>query len=190
MSRTAVDWFQLARELRDRAFSCAIRSSFAQLGSGSVIEMPTTVTGARRIVIGRDVRVGRGSWLYTHDEPASLTIGRRTSISRFCVPSAAKSVTIGESVLMARGVYIADHNHGHRQPGVPVRDQALDDIAAVMIGDGAWLGQNVVILPGSRVGRGAVVGANSIVRGTIPDRGVAVGAPARIVKMLDNRDAA
>jgi acetyltransferase-like isoleucine patch superfamily enzyme len=55
----------------------------------------------------------------------------------------------------------------------------------VEIGDGALLGQNVVVCPGVRIGRGAVVGANSVVRDDIPDRAIAVGAPARVVRLLD-----
>jgi len=185
MSRTAIDWYQGARELRDRSFSRAVHASFASFGRGSVIELPVTVTGPRRIAVGRDVRIGRGSWLYTHDELARLEIGDRTAISGFCVLSAARSVSVGEGVLFARNVYVADHHHGRRSPGTAIRDQPLEDIAPVSIGDGAWLGQNVVVLPGSQIGAGAVIGANAVVRGVIPSRTVAVGAPARIVSSLD-----
>ena len=52
------------------------------------------------------------------------------------------------------------------------------------IGDHAWLGQNVVILPGVTVGAGAVVGANSVVGEDVAPRTVVVGAPARLVREL------
>ncbi len=186
MSRTAIDWYQAARELRDRSFTCLIRGSFAAFGAGSVVELPLTVTGPRRIAVGRDVRIGRGSWIYTHDELARLEIGDRTAISGYCVLSAAREVRVGEGVLFGRNVYVADHNHGRHLRGVPIRDQPLEDVAPVSIGDGAWLGQNVVVLPGSQIGAGAVVGANAVVRGMVPSRIVAVGAPARIVRSLDD----
>lgn len=54
--------------------------------------------------------------------------------------------------------------------------------APVLIDDGAWLGQNLVVCPGVRIGKGAVVGANSVVLSNVPDNAVAVGAPARIVR--------
>ncbi|MGH2840338.1 MAG: acyltransferase, partial [Solirubrobacteraceae bacterium] len=60
-------------------------------------------------------------------------------------------------------------------------DQGLDPVAPVEIGDGAWLAQNVVVCPGVRVGRGAVVGASAVVTRDVPDFCVAVGAPARVV---------
>ena len=58
-------------------------------------------------------------------------------------------------------------------------------IEPVSIGDKTWIGDNVCILPGTRIGRGSVVGANSVVRGVFPDYCVIVGAPARIVKRYD-----
>ena len=62
-----------------------------------------------------------------------------------------------------------------------VLDQGITRVGPVEIGDGAWLGQNVVVGPGVRVGKGAVVGANSVVLEDVPDFEVAVGAPARVV---------
>jgi acetyltransferase-like isoleucine patch superfamily enzyme len=100
------------------------------------------------------------------------------------VLSAVRSVRLGRKVLLARNVYISDHVHGHDDPSRAVLDQDLTGIAAVEIGDGAWLGQNVVVCPGVTIGRGAVVGANSVVRDDVPDFAVAVGAPARVVRRL------
>ena len=53
---------------------------------------------------------------------------------------------------------------------------------AVVVGDGSWLGYGTVVLPGARIGRHVVVGANSVVVGDLPDRCVAVGTPARVVR--------
>ncbi|MGZ4171241.1 MAG: acyltransferase, partial [Solirubrobacteraceae bacterium] len=99
--------------------------------------------------------------------------------------SAVHSLRIGRGVLTARGIYIADHTHEFTDPQTPVREQGLTQVAPVEIGDGAWLGENVVVRPGVRIGRGAVVGANSVVTADVPDGGVAVGAPARVVRVRD-----
>jgi acetyltransferase-like isoleucine patch superfamily enzyme len=53
---------------------------------------------------------------------------------------------------------------------------------AVRIGDGSWLGFGSVVLPGADIGRHVVIGANSVVTGTIPDYSVAVGAPAKVIR--------
>jgi acetyltransferase-like isoleucine patch superfamily enzyme len=175
----------LYRRVRDRAFTLSVRSSFASLGPHSRISLPVQLEGARRIAIGRHVYLGPGCWLLTHGPAGQLEIGEGTSIAGYCVLSAATTVRIGRKVLFARNVYIADHRHGFERADVPVLEQEIEDLRPVVVEDGAWLGQNVVILPGVRIGRGAVVGANSVVREDVPPRCLAVGAPARVVRELD-----
>ena len=51
----------------------------------------------------------------------------------------------------------------------------------VRIGRGTWIGERVAILRGSDIGERCIIGANSVVRGRIPDHSIAVGAPARVV---------
>ena len=89
-------------------------------------------------------------------------------------------------VAIARGVYISDHSHGFSHPNIPVRDQPLDRVAPVVIERGAWLGQNVVVMPGVTIGAGTVIGANSVVTRDIPPRVVAAGTPARVLRELDS----
>jgi acetyltransferase-like isoleucine patch superfamily enzyme len=191
----------LYRRLRDRAFSLALRSSFESFGPRSRISLPAQLEGTERIALGNHVYLGPGCWLLTHEPPSAppdapgrtpaaagggrLEIGDGTSIAGYCVFSAAASIRIGRKVLFARNVYVADHRHGFERTDLPVIEQPLADTRPIVVEDGAWLGQNVVILPGVTVGRGAVVGANSVVREDVPARCVAVGAPARVVRELD-----
>lgn len=95
--------------------------------------------------------------------------------------SAAREVVLESEVLLARNVYISDHSHSFRDHSKPVVRQGIDGFAPVRIKHGAWLGQNVVVLPGVIIGQGAVVGANSVVRTDVPAWSVAVGSPARVV---------
>ena len=170
---------------RDKAFSVLASRSFASFGPRSVIQPPVRLRGERRISIGSDVFVGAGSWLQVLDAAGDdpvVIVGDGTSIVGACVLSGCRQIQIGRQVLMARNVYIADHMHAFEDETRPVLDQGVDRIAPIEIGDGAWLGQNVVVGPGVRIGRGAVIGANSGVLEDVPDNGVAVGAPARTVR--------
>ncbi|RYY14386.1 MAG: acyltransferase, partial [Chitinophagaceae bacterium] len=54
----------------------------------------------------------------------------------------------------------------------------------VVLKKGCWIGANAIILPGVTIGENSVVGAGSIVTKSIPDRVVAVGSPARVVKKI------
>ena len=136
--------------------------------------------------IGSDVFVGAGSWLQVLDEPGgdhvALEIGDGTSIAGGCVLSAASSVRLGRRVLIARNVYISDHIHAYDDTTTAVLDQGISRVEAVEIGDGAWLGENVIVCPGVRIGRGAVVGGNAVVIDDVPDFALAVGVPARVVR--------
>jgi acetyltransferase-like isoleucine patch superfamily enzyme len=182
---SAIDLYNRLRGIRDALFSRLIARSFMAFGAGSIVELPVLVHGAQRISIGRDVFVGADSWLHTRGAPGLLEIGDGTRMSGHCVISAVEHVRLGRNVLLGRNVYIADHNHGTSAADVPVHEQELEGIEPVVVEDGAWLGQNAVILPGVTVGAGAVVGANSVVRDDVPPRTVVVGAPARVVRELD-----
>jgi lipopolysaccharide O-acetyltransferase len=186
MGRAAIAFYRGFARARSKAFSVTSSGAFAYFGRRTVLELPIRLTGEHRMSIGNDVYVGAGSWLQVIDGPndhVALEIGDGTSISGTCVLSAAHSVRLGQKVLVARNVYIADHGHAYADTGRAVLDQGITRVEPVEIGDGAWLGQNVVVCPGVRIGRGAVVGANSVVLEDVPDYAVAVGAPARVVKV-------
>jgi len=173
---------------RDKAWSLLISRAFASFGERSVLSLPIRLAGVEGISIGNGVFVGPDSWLQTIPEPgyaAKLSLGDNTSIAGSVVISAVRSVTLGRAVLLAKNVYISDHIHAYHQDEVPIKDQGVDRVAPVHIGDGAWLGQGVVVVPGVTIGPGSVVGANSVVTSSVPARSLAVGAPARVVRVLD-----
>lgn len=169
-----------------------IRSSFAEFGRKSVVFGPVRLAGLKHISIGQGVYVGSGCWIQGGYDPEndcadkhiSLRIGNRVSISGAATISAVRSITIGDNVLIAAGVFICDHTHqivGEKA----IRDQGITGIAPVAIGNGCWIGQNAVIMPGVAIGDGAVIGANSVVTKDVPPRTIAVGTPAKIIRAVD-----
>lgn len=150
---------------------------------------PIRLGGEERIAIGNQVFIGSGSWLQTlpdgDNQSIAISIGSGTSVAGACVISAVRQVVLEENVLLARNVYISDHSHRYTQTDMPILAQGLDNIEPVLIRQGAWLGQNVVVCPGVTIGRGTVIGANSVVTRDIPDFAVAVGSPARVVKSME-----
>jgi acetyltransferase-like isoleucine patch superfamily enzyme len=185
LGRAVVGSYRLFVRARSKMFSFLTSAAFASFGARSVLELPIRLAGEQRITIGSDVYVGAGSWLQTLEGPGFegvLEVGDGTSIAGSCVLSAASSVRLGRKVLLARNVYISDHIHAYDDPERAVLDQGVARLEPVEVHDGAWLGQNVVVCPGVTIGRGAVVGANSVVLEDVPDHAVAVGAPATVVK--------
>ena len=186
-ARTASRLLALHRDavrVRDGLFSRAVAASFGSFGAGSVLALPVRLIGPERIHVGAGVYVGSASWLRVggEDPDARLELGDGCRISGHAVLSAVRSVRLGRSVLVARGVHVTDHDHRHDRPGVPVLDQGVARVGPVWIGDGAWLGSHVVVGPGVTIGAGAVIGAGSVVRDDVPAGAVAVGAPARVVR--------
>ena len=181
------DLLNFSQRVRNHLYTRLIRSSFATFGQSSVVAAPIRLVKPEGIAIGDGVFVGSQSWIqggvdgYTDPGAHVLTIGDRVSITGSTVISAAMRVTIGAGVLIGQGTHIADHTHA-TGGSTPVRDQGITKPSQVNIGEGAWLGQNVVVLPGVSIGPGAVIGANSIVNRDVPAFTLAVGAPIRLVR--------
>jgi acetyltransferase-like isoleucine patch superfamily enzyme len=188
VSHLLVFAYQASIRVRGKIFSLLISGAFARFGRNTVLMSPLRLSGEERIAIGDFVFFGPDSWLQTipdgDNKSVAISIGSRSSASGACVISAVRSVTLEESVLLARNVYISDHIHRYADTDVPVMAQGVDKIQPVLIKRGAWLGQNVVVCPGVTIGQGAVIGANSVVVKDVPDFSVAVGAPARVVKAI------
>jgi serine acetyltransferase len=162
---------------------------FAAFGPGSLMAFPTgAVFGERWIVIGDGTMIAEQVTLSAgmmpgHDlgDRPVLRVGDRCVVGRGSHIVAHQSIVIGDDVFTGPYVYITDQNHAYADPDAPIGRQWPVN-TAVSIGPGTWLGAGAVILPGACIGRNVVVAAGSVVRGTIPDRCVVAGVPARIVR--------
>lgn len=184
LSTAAVRAYGFGTRARNKLFSLSVGGAFAEFGRRSVLQLPVRLVNEHRISIGSGVFVGANSWLQVLDPDGdvALSLGDGVSIAGNVVLSASESLRIGNHVSFARNVYVADHSHAYADVTRPILAQGIADVAPVEIDDGAWLGQNVVVLGGVRIGKGAVVSAGSVVTSNIGDHCLAVGAPARVVR--------
>lgn len=171
-------------QLRGRVMRPYRVRRFHSFGAHSLVDRPAWVAGEHRIAVGERVVILRGGWLAVTrpawDSPGpALTIGDGVSCRPFCTISATESVVIEDDVVMATGCTVIDSDHTLGDSDNVLYNPAVT--APVRIGRGTWLGDRVSVLRGSDIGRFCVIGANSVVRGSIPDYSVAVGAPARVV---------
>ncbi|PSL48941.1 acetyltransferase-like isoleucine patch superfamily enzyme [Chitinophaga niastensis] len=98
------------------------------------------------------------------------------------------SITIEDDVLIGSGVHIYVTNHNFDNPDIPIYDQGHHLSRPVTLKKGCWIGANAIILPGVTIGENSVVGAGSVVTKSIPDRVVAAGSPAKVIKWLGSAD--
>lgn len=168
---------------------------FGAFGEGSIICFPaTSLMNERFIEIGENTMIGPHVALSAGMAPGQeclsppvVRIGDRCLIGRGSGIVGHFSIDIGDDVWTGHHVYITDQNHGYDNIDIPISQQSMPE-KPVRIGSGSWLGHGTVVLPGADIGEHVVIGANSVVTGSIPSFSVAVGAPARVVKSMSEVD--
>ena len=137
---------------------------------------------------GGGVELNKGVQLYSDiiietGNKGSIKIGKETHIQPRCQLMAyAGSLTIGCRVEIAPNCAFYPYDHSFL-PGKRIRYQPAKTKGGIFVGDDSWIGVGVIVLDGVRIGEGAVVGAGSVVTSDIPDNAIAVGVPARVIKM-------
>lgn len=164
---------------------------FGRFGAGSMVAFPpTALCNERYIHIGAGTLIGPRVTLSAGMVPGQVMatdpvvrIGDRCLIGHGSGIVGHLSIEIGDDVWTGHHVYITDQNHGYDDLTRPISVQVQPE-RPVTIGAGSWLGHGTVVLPGARIGRHVVIGANSVVTGEIPDFTVAAGAPATVIRRL------
>ena len=171
--------------LRGRLERPLQRRRFHAFGENSIVDRPGAVFGAHLMAFGDHVLIGRGC-LLSVEQPAwelpapVLRFGDRVGVRPYCTFSAAESVTIEDDVIIGAFSGVTDSDHTFALGNPNVMHNPLET-APVRIGRGTWLAERVSVVRGADIGRCCIIGANSVVKGTIPDLSIAVGAPARVV---------
>lgn len=155
------------------------------------------IIGARCIIFGKGIYAGRELWLEavtTYEaqsfEPKIL-IGDYVRFSDNVHISAIENITIGSHTLFGSKIYVSDHNHGvyagegQSSPNEPPAERKLGGGGPVIMGENVWVGDNSVIVGPAAVGRGAIIAANSVVRGEVPPNTMVAGVPARPIKVFN-----
>jgi acetyltransferase-like isoleucine patch superfamily enzyme len=135
--------------------------------------------GYGRLVLGRWVHLGVGCALRCHE--GTMSLGDKSVLARDISINSYLDVEVGDSALIADGVYISDFDHKFSDLTTPIKDQGIDK-ARVRIGRDVWLGTKVTVSCGVTIGEGSVIGANAVVTRDVPAYSVAVGVPARVMK--------
>lgn len=184
------------RSKRDAVYSVWLGSWLGTMGKGSVIAYPCKLWGggSKSITIGNGTVIQAdstlGCWVEYEGERfnPSISIGDGCNIGEHAHISAINSITIGNGVLTGRNIYIGDNCHGRLtmdEADVPPIRRKLSSKGGITVGDNVWIGDKAVILSGVTIGRGAVIGANSVVTKDVPAYAVVAGVPARVIRQID-----
>lgn len=91
------------------------------------------------------------------------------------------NVKIGKDVMLGPYVYIGTKNYGYKDYKNPMRKQKYNS-GTVEIEDDVWIGTKSIILPGTKIGRGVIIGAGAVVTNNVPPFAIVGGVPARVIK--------
>jgi acetyltransferase-like isoleucine patch superfamily enzyme len=178
----------------NRAYSFALARSFKKVGAKFSVEYPAVILGAKYIEIGSNFLCFSRLRLEAYDHhlgntyQPEITIGDKVSLNYDCHLGCIDRIVIGNSVLIGSKVHITDHFHGNiswEALAIPPAQRALVSKGPVIIEDNVWIGEGAVVLPGVKIGKNSIVGANAVVSKDVPPNCVVAGVPARVIKRLD-----
>jgi acetyltransferase-like isoleucine patch superfamily enzyme len=152
-----------ATKISSRIQMYVFRYLFAECGENVRFDPSSSYFSYSNIRIGKNVFIGGQAWF-------SCSHG---------------NITIGSFVMFGPGVKVLGGNHRYSVVGTPMfedDDKHWGDDPGVNIGSDVWVGANAIILPGVRVGNGAVIAAGSVVNRDVPAFSLVAGVPAKIVK--------
>jgi virginiamycin A acetyltransferase len=112
----------------------------------------------------------------------NIKIGQHVYINSGTVLYSGNGIAIGDNVLIGPNCSLVPVNHNFKEMEMPIRLQGFaPSKGGIIIENNVWLGAGVVVLDGTKIGEGSVIGANSLVSGEIPPFSIAVGNPCKIV---------
>jgi len=131
---------------------------------------------------------GCGAWVNICDDVhlstgRNVRIGNRSGLGPGC--RVYGGLIMGDQVMVGPDVAFLSENHRYDEVDRPIGEQGRSERDPPRVEDGAWIGLRATILPGRVIGRGAIVGACSVVTHDVPPFAIVGGNPARVI---DRRD--
>lgn len=159
------DTMKLAAELNDGYHTPDEVRNYLSRITGREVDPSVTLLPPFYVDFGRNIRMGKGCF-----------------IQQCCTFFDRGGITLGDDVLIGPKVNLITINHD-----VDPDNRSATYGRPIVIEDKVWIGINSTVLPGVRIGRGAIVGANSVVTKDVAPNTVVAGNPARFIKNIETR---
>ena len=151
---------EIMKKFFQSIFGYYLLLSIKDRGTNCRIRGYGTYLSRDEIKLGKSVSIGEGSLFVAH---GSIKIGNHTIISRNCV--------------------IRTRDHDYSEDCLPFSENYTYN--SVSIGDGVWIGMNVVINPGVNIGNYAIIASNAVVAKDVPSGEIWGGLPAKKISARD-----
>lgn len=138
--------------------------------------------------ICNNMKLGKHATLYPHTvfevaESAHLNVGENFTLSYGAVIACRHSITMGNFVMIGEYSSVRDTMHAQEYSAVPYSKQN-DTSKEVIIGNNVWIGRGCIVLPGSIIEDGVIVGAHSLVKGVLRAHCIYAGTPLKLIREL------
>ena len=142
------------------------------------IDIDVTIVNRHNIIFGEECALYYGTYiLNTHGQ---VTFGNRSHLGALCYVNAHKGfLKIGDDVAIGPGTKIIVYSNYYE------KDKKVTDVritADIEIGNNVFIGANCTILPGTIIKDHVVVGANSVIKGTLESNCIYAGVPCKLIK--------
>lgn len=134
-----------------------------------------------KIKIGKNTTFRKSFFLHV-GKAGNILIGNNCFFNHGFAAYAYSSIKIGNDCIFGENVKMYDHNHKFNTSKKPIKDQGFN-ISPIQIGNNVWVGTNVVILKGTKIGNNCVIGAGAIISGAIPDDSIVKNGSFSIEKI-------
>lgn len=128
------------------------------------------------LACGRNVNIERLADIGFHP---TVRIGDNSGIG---VRSVVTHADIGNDVMMGPEFVYIPMDHVFDRTDIPMRIQGLGVVKRLTIGNDVWIGRRVMVMPGVRIGNGAIVAAGAVVTKDVPDYAIVGGVPAKVIR--------
>ena len=140
------------------------------------------IAGSGHIYIDDDACINRNVSMSVDDVDSVIRVGQGVEINQGGIFLSGGEISIGENTVIGPRVTFIPYTHNFGNTTLPIKSQGRTELP-ITVGKNGWIGANVTILGGVTIGEGVVIGAGAVVNRDIPDFSVAVGIPARVIKI-------
>lgn len=183
------------RKKRLSFYSKFLSIRFKSCGKNVRFEEMGLIVGSKYITIGSNTSFQRLTYLTAWDRygrqkfTPEISIGNNCDFGAFNHITCVDKIFIGNGVLTGKWVTITDNGHGgtsYQDMQIRPQERTLVSKGDINIGDNVWIGDKATILSGVHIGKGSIIGANTVVTHDVPPYSVVVGNPAIIIKQNKN----
>lgn len=175
----------ILRPILRRFYTGWIKNNFLYIGNNTLICKGLHLVGGDKIKLGSYTCIDKNCSITAlgNKNEIKIKIGDNVSIGPYAHITAINYIEIGNNVGICPRCLITDNS---KKPTVQTmrikpRLRPITSKGPVIIGDYTWIGENVSIMPGVNIGKSSVIGANSVVTKSFPERSIIAGNPAKII---------